>query len=769
MADKIINQMIKLHIIDDEEKEIYQFGIDGLILKFLHYSSYLLIAALFKEMVRFFIFFVAFLVLRKSAGGYHAKSKTGCYLVSCLTVITSILSMKTFSAFGSNTLAIIVLAILVPVADICICLIAPLGNRNRDLDEAEIRYFRKRTLMFLILENSCILLLGVMGFERYAIGIVLAIICQAILLLLEKTRKKEKQMVAIIAILFFGFFPISANAKEIETSQRTEIVIVLDCSQSMENIDEQYKTLDFIKEISAIVPRNYAIGVVAYDEEICFELPVGSNYEEIDSKLEEVEYKHYGNAGTGLSEAVDLFGNEATEKKILMISDGEIMMKTDEQTAESIEEFEQAVERAQNENITIDIVALGQRIEGDNTIYSAAEDTNGRIYELTDGSGLAEFVEKKLLKEWDIKESRVGTLSGTNGDLVVKLPDCYMNKAKIFLLGKQQNENLTVNCKADEINTYKGEGYTVIEIIQPESEEVEIQMSAEQAMDINAYLTAEYELILSSGHTYIPETGITNIWVGIENLDGENLLEGHLNDNSLKVYFNEEERKYTIEDGKITLEETIQQDITVNIKMKLDDLYGNYYGENEVAEQIIIPEPEEEPEQIDWFFWGVILLFVISLMVIFLLAKRKEKYKPMRKRVIDDNKTLPRERGSAGNDFYGKIQIYVIHNKNNIDYPPESINLFARCNRELITLEWLLDACNLPLDLRGAEKIIMRPGADKSLIIKNNSKAAALMGRELMLKGRSYHLYFHEKVTFIFDQEDTEIEVHYKDLKPNER
>ena len=43
------------------------------------------------------------------------------------------------------------------------------------------------------------------------------------------------------------------------------------------------------------------------------------------------------------------------------------------------------------------------------------------------------------------------------------------------------------------------------------------------------------------------------------------------------------------------------------------------------------------------------------------------------------------------------------------------------------------------------------------------------MGRELMLKGRSYHLYFHEKVTFIFDQEDTEIEVHYKDLKPNER
>ena len=43
------------------------------------------------------------------------------------------------------------------------------------------------------------------------------------------------------------------------------------------------------------------------------------------------------------------------------------------------------------------------------------------------------------------------------------------------------------------------------------------------------------------------------------------------------------------------------------------------------------------------------------------------------------------------------------------------------------------------------------------------------MGRELLIKGHSYHLYYGEKVTFIFDREDTEIEVHYRDLKPDER
>lgn len=113
--------------------------------------------------------------------------------------------------------------------------------------------------------------------------------------------------------------------------------------------------------------------------------------------------------------------------------------------------------------------------------------------------------------------------------------------------------------------------------------------------------------------------------------------------------------------------------------------------------------------------------------------------------------------------------VYVIRSRDGVDYPPESINLFARCNREVISLGWLLDECSLPLNLEGAEKIIIKPGEDRSLAVKNNSRAAALKGRELLQKGRFYHLYYHEKITFIFDQDGTEIEVHYKDLKPNER
>lgn len=193
MTDKLVNQMIKLQVIDDDEKEIYRFGIESLLLKILHYSSYLLIAAFSNEVVRFLIFFLTFLVLRKSAGGYHAKSKAGCYCISCFTVLSAIISMKILSNYENNLEVLAPVFLLTILCDVIIVRFAPLGNRNRELEEAETRYFRKRTRMVLCGENILVFLFVFLKLEGYAIGIVLAILCQAVLLLLEKRNETENK------------------------------------------------------------------------------------------------------------------------------------------------------------------------------------------------------------------------------------------------------------------------------------------------------------------------------------------------------------------------------------------------------------------------------------------------------------------------------------------------------------------------------------------------------------------------------------------------
>lgn len=193
MTDRMINQLIALNIIDREEEDIYRFGMEVLSLKILHYVSYLLIAVFFHEIIRFLIFFVAFVLLRKSAGGYHVKTKSGCYICSCIMVLTIILFTKGFSGLLLQQINLGCMAIIL-TGDIIIWKIAPLGNRSRIFDEEENEIFKHRTRMLLVFENLFVFVLVVMGQNAYVVPIALAVGCEATLLLLERLRKGSNKI-----------------------------------------------------------------------------------------------------------------------------------------------------------------------------------------------------------------------------------------------------------------------------------------------------------------------------------------------------------------------------------------------------------------------------------------------------------------------------------------------------------------------------------------------------------------------------------------------
>ena len=44
-----------------------------------------------------------------------------------------------------------------------------------------------------------------------------------------------------------------------------------------------------------------------------------------------------------------------------------------------------------------------------------------------------------------------------------------------------------------------------------------------------------------------------------------------------------------------------------------------------------------------------------------------------------------------------------------------------------------------------------------------------MRGMEIMEKNRAYPVYYQEKITVLFEDEETEMEIYYKDLKPGER
>ena len=586
-----------------------------------------------------------------------------------------------------------------------------------------------------------------------------------------KIRMKPIIMLSLILLTASAFTHRIVRAQE-EKQREREVVIVMDCSKSMENVDSQYLAFDFVKGLAASLPENCEIGLVTFNNEVCASLPIGSEYTEIEHTLDGLRYRRYGNAGAGMEAAVALFGDEQAEKSVLLLSDGEIMMDTDEGTEASVMAFRQAVAAAKDRDVEIDVLAMGEKIQEGYTVYSAADETGGNLYEIADADGLSRYIDRYLFEEWGYRGSHIGKMDGTSAELTVSLPDCMMVSAKIILTGEQQNENMTVHCEAGRIDVFKGRRYTVVDISAPVSEEISIQMTSDQSMRIDAYLFAEYECTVDTGHTYDADTQTVRIWVDIRDPMGNSLLNGHLADGGMELYLDGEKENYTLSEGKAWIDmdqaKTQQTETQIQIEVRFVDPIGNYYGVHNAQERIVIPA-EEEPD-IDWFFWSVIAVFITAVTAVFCISySRRRRQHTISRQMVDLGAVEPLEKAAPKSDFTGKIVVYVIHNKNDIDYPPESINLFARCRRESITLEWILDTCNLPLDLKGAEKIIFKPGEDRSLVVKNNSRASVLIGRALLTRGQSYNLYYHEKVTFIFDQEDAEIEVHYKDLKPNEK
>lgn len=85
-------------IIQEEDIDKCQYGLDIFISSVLEVASILIIAAVVGNFFDTLIFFAAFIPLRVYAGGYHANTKLRCYLVS-------------LSVYGIFTVAIYVLPV----------------------------------------------------------------------------------------------------------------------------------------------------------------------------------------------------------------------------------------------------------------------------------------------------------------------------------------------------------------------------------------------------------------------------------------------------------------------------------------------------------------------------------------------------------------------------------------------------------------------------------------------------------------------------------
>ena len=174
--ESVVNEIVRAideeYDLEEEQKEILQFGLQGFFELSLNIVISILILCGMRMLKEGFVFFLAFIPLRTVSGGYHAESYFRCLIYSVLT-LTVVLIAARKSIFPAA------------VAVIIACVVAAIIG--------EYRKFRKRLWFILICEIGVMAVLAILQTEQYIKIILYSLVLQMITLILGKTKYSKYQ------------------------------------------------------------------------------------------------------------------------------------------------------------------------------------------------------------------------------------------------------------------------------------------------------------------------------------------------------------------------------------------------------------------------------------------------------------------------------------------------------------------------------------------------------------------------------------------------
>ena len=179
MASWFINQGVIL----PNEKEAYEYAIYVTCIQTLPILFSIVYGLVTNSFEKIVIFLLSFFLLRKYAGGYHAKKVYACQISSLLIImygsrLADVISMNFF------------LMIILLVSLFGIWILSPIDSKNRRLDYDEICECRKKARIISSVLIFLILFIYIFRYEKISVciceGIILTFVLQLAALINNK-------------------------------------------------------------------------------------------------------------------------------------------------------------------------------------------------------------------------------------------------------------------------------------------------------------------------------------------------------------------------------------------------------------------------------------------------------------------------------------------------------------------------------------------------------------------------------------------------------
>lgn len=186
--NKIMDFIIHNRKIDDEEAEIVRYGLEMAILKVTFFAAALVVSIFMNSFWQFIIFISLFSLLRSYAGGYHAQTRTRCFVQSILLIVAAIMIINITQKI---TYIIVPLSVIALAAGIIIWRIAPVDSKNKRLESDEKFSLRRKTRITLIAEVIIGIVSYILNFKIVSCAVTLSITASCVLLLAEYLKTEQ--------------------------------------------------------------------------------------------------------------------------------------------------------------------------------------------------------------------------------------------------------------------------------------------------------------------------------------------------------------------------------------------------------------------------------------------------------------------------------------------------------------------------------------------------------------------------------------------------
>lgn len=180
-SEYLTQQLENENVISHDKRELYKYGFQNGMILTLNFFTSILIGVIFGKTLECIILLAAYIPLRSYAGGHHSSSSEKCYIVSSFIMIIW-MSLLKFQIIPTSCCVIMFIAGLV----VCIML-APVEDKNKPLDEDEIRVYRKRSYIVLAIE-SCVWILLSFVYQGVDNTVPLVLFTEAVMLISGKIK-----------------------------------------------------------------------------------------------------------------------------------------------------------------------------------------------------------------------------------------------------------------------------------------------------------------------------------------------------------------------------------------------------------------------------------------------------------------------------------------------------------------------------------------------------------------------------------------------------